>query len=244
MKKVIIIGDSTAMPREGVSYEDTWIYMLKKSDSGIDFIDRSARGSTTDRLAYEGGGGVDLLETYIPDAAIITLGITDCAPRLFRKTGLEYRLINRFLPASLRDKYINYVKNKRGRNPLYTEVSPEKYRKNLENFLDRAAALTCRVIIIKIMEANSALKLKSPRASENIKLYNSIIDKIAAEKEGVSVIAPLSSVDMDSISTDETHPNTHGHNAVFKEVTRALNSTGICINNLKPDHPAFSEELQ
>ena len=244
MKKIIIIGDSTAMPRHGLPYEDTWLYRLKEAAAGMDIIDRSARGATSDRLLTEGGGGADLLETYMPDAAVIALGITDCAPRLFKRAGFEYKMINRFLNGRLRAKYIDYIKRRRGRDPDFTEVPPERYRYNLKKFSERAAAVNCPVIIIKIMQANSSLTLKSPSAGKNINLYNSIIDEICAEKKEVYSINPLSGEYIDALSIDETHPNREGHSAVLKELISAFEKAGIHISIPKPDLQAFSEELQ
>ena len=108
-KKVIIITDSVGMPRDELKYEDTWIYMLKNTFKNHDFIDKSARGSTTARLVTEGGSGIDTLETYNPDIVILQLGITECAPRLFKKPGLEFYIVSR-MPAKLRAKYINHIK--------------------------------------------------------------------------------------------------------------------------------------
>ncbi|HON16100.1 MAG TPA: hypothetical protein PLA51_06445, partial [Spirochaetota bacterium] len=87
--KLLIITDSVSMPRPGIPYESTWIYKLKKEFPNLDIIDKAARGSTSMRLVTEGGGGVDLLETYMPDIVILQIGITECAPRLFKKHGVE-----------------------------------------------------------------------------------------------------------------------------------------------------------
>ena len=105
--KVMIVTDSLSMPRPEIRYEDTWIYLLKQEFPQYDIIDRPGRGSTTTRLVTEGGGGVDLLETYMPDIVIIQLGMADCAPRLFNKRGLEYRIVSRNLPAWARRRYID-----------------------------------------------------------------------------------------------------------------------------------------
>ena len=129
--KIMIITDSVSMPRPGINYEDTWISMLKNKFVSYDIMDRSARGSTSKRLVTEGGGVADLLETYMPAVVILQIGITESAPRLFKKYGFENFLMKRIIPQKFIPDYINYVKRKRGRNPEITEISPHEYRNNI-----------------------------------------------------------------------------------------------------------------
>ena len=41
MKRILIIGDSMAMPRNEVIYEETWVYKLMHFFSNIHFIDKT-----------------------------------------------------------------------------------------------------------------------------------------------------------------------------------------------------------
>ena len=93
-ERILIITDSISMPRMEIKYEETWIYLLKKKFKHLDIIDRPARGATSMRLINEGGGGLDLLEFYLPGIIILQLGLAECAPRLFKKNGFEKRFIN------------------------------------------------------------------------------------------------------------------------------------------------------
>jgi lysophospholipase L1-like esterase len=222
-RKIIITADSTAMPRPGLPYEKTWIYMLKESMPGYDIMDRSARGSTAFRLAAEGGGGFDLLETYSPAAAIVQVGMNDCAPRLFDKRSLEFRAVSRYMPPAIRDRYIARVKRVRGRNPEITETSPEDFERYIDGYCGRAQSTGCGIVLIKIMAANSLMRSKSPRCSDNILKYNSIIEKIAKGCRLAETADPLNSEsEIDNLTLDETHPNEAGHIKIFLSVKDAL----------------------
>ena len=82
------------MPRPGVDYEDTWVYKLIEALPEFEFIDKTKRASTSERLVTEGGDninpyGADLLEHYMPDIVVMQIGIVDCAPRYIKRGGLE-----------------------------------------------------------------------------------------------------------------------------------------------------------
>src|SRR5690554_2952573 len=91
--RVLIVGSSMAMPRKEVHYDETWIYKLTKEFSNIEVIDKCRRASTSVRLVSDGAGAgdkirsADLLEYYSPNLVITQIGMTDCAPRLFKVKG-------------------------------------------------------------------------------------------------------------------------------------------------------------
>ena len=221
-KKILVITDSVSMPRPGVKYEDTWLYLLKQEFPGYDFIDRSARGTTTYRLVTEGGGGVDLLESYNPDIVILQMGITECAPRLFKKPGLEYFIVSKVLPAGLRKKYIEIVKRKRIRNPDIPEVSPKQFKENIISYLKRAEKLSSKVIIIMINPPTDLFIQKSPRIKQNIDLYNIIYLKAAKLFHNTETAAPFENIDINTLSTDELHVNTKGAKIIFETLKPLL----------------------
>lgn len=226
--KIMIITDSVSMPRAGIPYEETWIYMLKKTMHNYDVMDRSARGSTSNRLVTEGGGGTDLLETYMPRAVIMQLGITDCAPRLFRKGGAEKYLLNKIIPKKLVPAYIDYVKRKRGRNPDFTDVSPEQYRFNLDNFAARTSAIKANLFIIKILKPSELYISRSPGIIKNTDMYNRIAEDVAGCYDNVFTIDPAENIDKtDWICIDELHINSRGHEIYYNKIIEAL--TGVLL---------------
>ncbi len=221
-RKVLIVSDSHGMPRADLPYEDTWIFRIKEFFPCYDFIDRPASGSTTVRLVTEGGGGVTLLERYRPDTVILQMGLAECAPRLFRKKGIEHYFITRVLNAYWRNKYIGFVRRRRVRNPEITYVPPEQFRANLENYFSRAEALNASVIIILIGKPSSLLVRKSPHVKKNIDLYNSIYRETARRYRNVQCIDPLNGdIDIDSIALDDIHIN-HIGSAIIAEALKKI----------------------
>ncbi len=217
--KVVIVTDSVSMPRPGINYEATWIYLLKKKYPELDIIDRPARGSTSRRLVTEGGGGVDLLESYMPGTIILQLGLAEAAPRLFRKDGFEFFFMNRILSPDLRTKYINYVKKKRPRKPELSDVPPEEFRNNIKQYIQRCLNAGTQVLIIRLLKATDYYISKSPRIQECIDVYNRIYEEIASEFSNVTIISPVKeNMDVNKICLDELHIDKEGHKIYFKEI--------------------------
>ena len=223
--KVMIVTDSLSMPRPEIRYEDTWIYLLKQEFPQYDIIDRPGRGSTTTRLVTEGGGGVDLLETYMPDIVIIQLGMADCAPRLFNKRGLEYRIVSRNLPAWARRRYIDWVKKHRVRSPAVTEVTPDQFRSNLITFFNRARSVGARVLVVPILPPIDLQIRKSPHVRKNVDLYNGIYREVAAQYPNVQIVDPFRNnggIDINDLAIDEVHVNPRGLRMIFESLKPLL----------------------
>lgn len=217
--KVLIITDSVSMPRPGVSYEETWICLLKKKYPLLDIIDRPARGATSRRLVTEGGGGFDLLETYMPGTVIIQLGLAEAAPRLFSKSGFEFFFMNKILSPAQRRRYIDYVKRNRPRKPELSDVPPEEFRSNIKHYFQRCSNAGTQVIVIRILKATDYYISKSPRIQECIDNYNRIYEETASEFTNVSVISPVKdNIDVNSICLDELHIDREGHKIYFEAV--------------------------
>ena len=151
-KKIIIIGSSVSMPRNEVSYEDTWVSKFISTFNNFNVIDRCKRASLSTRLINEGGDtrdrrnvkGSDLLEFYKPDYSIIEIGIVDASPRYFKKGSfleLFLILVNKYLKINIWRLVKKYGKRK----PENTLVSPYDYKKNFEAYLNRAKKIDCKV---------------------------------------------------------------------------------------------------
>jgi hypothetical protein len=214
-KKIMIITDSIAMPRPDIRYEETWVYLLKKEFPHYDFIDRPVRGSTSTRLSPQ-YGGFDLLESYMPDIVILQQGMAECAPRLFHKQSLEYYIVSRILPPRIREWYIGYVRNHRGRNPEITDVEPERFRANIMGFIKRAKGISARVIIIPILPPAEILLRKSPHILKNIDRFNAIYHEAARSFPNVTIVDPFrSEIDINELAVDEIHIKPEGLKMIF-----------------------------
>ncbi len=221
--KILIAADSIAMPRAENVYENTWIYMLKAAFPECDIIDRSSRGSTTARLVMEGGGGVDLLELYNPNLVIIQMGMAECAPRLFKKTGFEHFLLTKLVPRSYRPVYVNFIKKRRVRSPIITDVSPDQFRSNITNYFERAERTGTRIIIVLMHRPNRLFVSKSPYIGKNIDLYNSIYRETAMKFTNVETIEPFEKeADIDALTLDELHLNRQGAEIIVEKIIERI----------------------
>ena len=222
-KRILIIADSTAMPRIEVPYEDTWIFLLKKKYPEYDIIDRSSRGATSRRLISEGNGGIDLLEIYKPDIVILQIGMVEAAPRLFRKKGLEFFFMNKILSAKKRSLYIDYIKKRRVRSPLLTESTPETFKKNISSYFDRVKNNNSEIIIIPILPATDLYIKKSPFIENNIKIYNNIFVEAKNKYSCINIAEPFrKGIDINKLCVDELHLNKEGSLILYNEITKHI----------------------
>lgn len=228
MKKILIIADSMGMPRGEVEYENTWIFKLKQKFRDCDFIDKSRRASTTDRLVTEGGGykgiecGADLLEHYYPDVILTQIGITDCSPRLVNKKSLLTKVVA-VSPKIIQNGYFNLVRRFSVRNPKNADVSLDKYILNWKNFLDRTQNLNVKVITVLIAPVTDLFLSKSPFINESISNYNNALMDLQNSYSNLVCCHPFeSNVKFEEIALDELHFNSEGHDLVYEKLKGLL----------------------
>jgi acyl-CoA thioesterase-1 len=226
--KIVIIGDSNSMPRLEVEYDDTYISKLKQSFPAIDFIDKCKRGGTTNRFVQEGAGfkdtrrGADLLEYYKPSVVITQMGIVDCAPRLVRaKSFLAYSLM--VSPSFIRNRAYVLLKKYKKRDIKNAEVSPERFRSNWENFLQRAALTNTKVIAIKITHPTERFKEKNPDIPAAIKMYNDLLDSFRNDYPNLITFDPFEPDEVDNFVLDDGyHYNTNAHKHIFSKLSKLI----------------------
>lgn len=210
-RRVLCISDSVALPRPGVSYEDTWIARLGDNLPEFDFIPIFRRSATTDILAGWDYG--EFLLFYKPEQVIIQLGICDSSPRYIRTTALSYKLLE-CLPNTLKTIFWTTYKKFIKRSAKRTDVSLERFSQNIRSYLDKCIeANVKRVVIIKIATPAPTMISSNPLVVENVNLYNSIYDQMDREYDFVEVINPLSMSD-DSNYVDGYHPCYKGNSLV------------------------------
>jgi len=148
--KIIFVGDSMGLPREGCEYEDTYFYKFQKEYKEIDCISFFKRAMTSDGL-YE------LYESYIrhynPDIVISHSGLTDCAPRLINDRKYFWRGL---IYVSKRLGRLNLfwliIKKIFERNdPKRAYISVNEFRKNYIAFTEKLINIGVKKIVyIKI----------------------------------------------------------------------------------------------
>jgi acyl-CoA thioesterase-1 len=223
------IGDSLALPGHMNSYEDTWYFKLKMEFPNYDFNSFFKRQLTTDVLTTMGGGesgidkwpkGADCLEAYMPDIAIVQLGIVDCAPRLMNKYD---RVFIKIIPDPLSRAYIKLIKLYRKRKTNNTMVSFDQFCKNMNSFMDRTIKTKTSVIIISISLPSPTFLIKNPDVLINVSRYNDFLFQLKNKYNNVSITNALNSVNYNqSIYEDGYHPNQLGHEIIFNQLKDLL----------------------
>lgn len=222
-KRILIITDSISIPRPGIPYEDTWIYHFKKEFTTCDIIDRPMRGGTTSRLVTEGGGGADLLEFYTPDIVIIQMGLQECAPRLFKKTGYEHFFMHKILPKRFLHRYISFIKKRRIRLPECTEIEHAVTENNIRSYIERCRNHGTKIVYCKIHRACDYYLSKSPFVQQNISRYNNMLERFAADCKNVILADPVKDFhDINSLCIDELHVNAEGHMLYYMEISAVV----------------------
>lgn len=222
-RRLVIIGDSLAMPRPETPYEYTYPYLLKLMlGPEWEVINRARRANRID-IQMEEQNLCDDISWLKPDAVVVHLGIVDCAPRLFSLR--QHRVLER-TPQAIR-KYIIGIAS--AHRAFFTKHYPKQYVP-LTKFGPLYEALVARlqrekitVIVCNIADTNEKNKHRSFGFTQNIARYNRIIEDVAMRYGAKLVDCYGLSREMDGfLLEDGIHLSPHGATAVAEKICRAL----------------------
>lgn len=223
--RVLAIGDSLSIPRASSTYEDTWLYKLKKAHPEWDIISLCEGGRTTDCLLLERAAtGMNCLSLYCPDVVIVQLGIVDCAPRLFPPNSRLEKLLRR-TPDVISKHVVGWVKKNRGRKAEYAYVPPAKFQSNLEKYFAKCAEVGVKlVVVVAIAHPDERMILKTPTIISTIEKYNATFQYMEKTYEFVHVVNPLGSDVCNALLYEEDgyHFNATAHDLVFASLEKAI----------------------
>lgn len=207
----LIIADSLALPRPGVTYQSTWPYLLQREFTNWDWVNLARRSSVTTRLVTDGDSGADCLEFYEPDGVIIHLGICDCAPRLYRQGSIFQHLVYR-LPGNLGRRISDLLEKYRGRRTGNALVDERRFRANLENYLRRCKDAGVTVIALEIMPVGEEMIGKNPRIVDQIEKYNRIYRDLADSSGHMKIVKAFdAAANIEQFTLDGYHLNQQGN---------------------------------
>lgn len=229
INKVLVLADSLALPRHEhddiVLYEETWPFLLQKHYPNIHVINWGRRSRTSLTTLSE-FNEIDLVNA---DMIILQVGVVDGAPRIF--THFEKSILKR-LPSGIRNRIISFRKKRRnkitGRNPLKkVDVKPDKFEEYLSLFIEKAKSRNPRTIItlIPIIANYEVMESKSKGFTQNIELYNSIIEKVAKETKALLTnIEPfIQRKNQLLFCSDGYHINAKGNQELYKSISQYIN---------------------
>lgn len=218
MKKIILCnGDSLGMPREDVSFRNTWYYLLLENKNEYYCVNNFRRGFNTNELSDR-----DFLENYEPDIVILQVGIVDCAPRYLRTHSIFTKLANR-LPASLSKIFWIIVKKTLKRTTKKCDVPLSEFQKNITNYLNKCKSNGVeKIIIIKIQRPGLTVVKKNPKILNSIEKYNIVLDNLKNQFDFIILIDPLKNGHDEDYINDGYHINSNGSQKVYNELVKIL----------------------
>ena len=219
--RVVCLGDSLALPREGCNYSDTWIAKLKSEFSSVDFVCDFRGGMLVD----------DLLESWSylkhvkADTAIIQEGICDCAPRYVNDKKLFWKVLLLLIKKIGIDGLFWRMVKHGTRKPQCTYTSLTKYINRFNEIVkEMFESGVSRVIILKIGHGAPSIISKSQYFNSNVDAYNRTFDHLQARYgDNLIILDPLNQVDEDMF-VDGYHCNAKGMDTVYHDLREVLYS--------------------
>lgn len=229
-KKLLVLGDSLALPRPNrmdtpeKGAETTYPWHLSAPDTPFHVTLVAQRYYSTDSAVAQLCNEPDLAHC---DAAIIHLGLNDCANRMF----LEHeRLSLAILPEALREKIVTFAQRYR-RNilmklPKRTYVPLDRFRKNLGVITHLLQKGGCtKILLTTVLLPPSKFWQATPGLNGNFATYN---HEIFAATDEVDVLA----FDFDrlawgggleqTVGPDGMHLSDAGHRLFASEAIKRL----------------------
>lgn len=213
-KKILIVTDSLGLPRiepETVSFQDTYITLLRNKYPEFEIISISIGGATINTLL----GQMFYYKGFDPDFVFIQSGIVDCAPRALTKTETTLlgsnKYIKRFSKKMLKPllPILRKYRNK-------TDTTLKEFIRCLTAFKDLFPK--SNLYWFQIIPALEGYENLVPGITNNINLFNDAIFEIVRGNT-----LNTSTFELDDIMTDFHHLSKLGHYKVFKMIDNVIN---------------------
>ena len=219
-QRVLIVTDSLGAPRsvdeEVINYETTWVYKITTllTQHNIEVVFMTINGLDSNGVLQL---TKDKLLLYEPSIILFQFGIVDCAPRVLTNKEIMFFSIFRLsrIVKKIISKYHAFFSSLR--KLQYTDINA--FKVNLEQIYELCYNQDIKIVHMPIAPACSKYEIKSPLISQNIKIYNNVIEKYTneylsdlyycCEKEKIFL-------------KDLHHLNEEGHNVVFNYLKNNL----------------------
>lgn len=207
--KVVFLTDSLSLPRdlpEKVSYEETYLYLLKEYFPNFEFIQFAFGGATINDLNKQ----ADYIKSVNPSIVIIQSGIVDCAPRTLTRFELDFihriPLISNFILKVIRK---NAILIRNNRKITYTkELDFELKLNNIKNKFNDS-----KVYAIEILPVSVEYEKKVPGITTNVIKYNMVLHSVFSEN-----LIETKKFNKEEIMSDFFHLNKKGHKLIFEKL--------------------------
>lgn len=223
--KILCIGDSLGLPREEVSYEETWFFRLKNQFPQHDFIYKFKRSLTSRDVVGKSNKDFagDYFEFYHPDLVIAQFGICDCAPRYINEgkpAWIAAKLIFRKL--RLEKLFWKTIKKVFSRSADCVYVSYDDFASYVNEYAEKCLRQDSQIIFIEIGTPSLKVQEISPNLLHNVIRYNQVFEELAKKNPNrISVVNPLNMED-ESFYIDGYHTNGKGFERVYHSLSARL----------------------
>ena len=217
MVKILCIGDSLGLPRDGVEYDETWHYILSREMPDTIIYPFFVRNQTTESLRSTYS---NFVTSFKPQIIIVQLGICDCSPRIINDKSVPWKLLLKFSRLVHMESTVwRIIKLFWSRtNPKRVYVRFERFKKNVFDFSMDCMKMGVSLVFINIANPAEFVKRKSVCLKDNIDKYNSVFSELSSlYPDSIISVDPLS----DGIETDYIdgyHTNARG----FRKVALSL----------------------
>ncbi|NUM49584.1 MAG: SGNH/GDSL hydrolase family protein [Flavobacteriales bacterium] len=213
--RVVFLTDSLSLPRdvpEKVSYEETFVYLLKQEYPNIEFIQFAYGGATISDLRNQ----ADYLKSFSPNILILQAGIVDCAPRTITRFESDFisriPFLSKFIFRILKNNASSIRKTRR-----ITYTNPRSFEENLKKI--NSMFNDSRVYAIGILPASLNYERKVPKITSNILLFNEKLKSVFRNN-----FIDTSDFDESYVMSDFFHLNKKGHLSIYKKLNFIITS--------------------
>lgn len=228
--KIVIFGDSLALPREDVGGDEllevTYPFLLDQSlrrqfGAGAPVVfERGMRRRTIEYVLDEWN---ELVELRKPQIVIVHVGIVDCAPRVFLRREASFVANIRF--AWLRDRIFKFTHDHRRRivqfrHKVYVPLS--RFERLVQQVVQKARESGVQsLVFINIIRPPDSVEERSPGFQSNVIAYNQVLQE-QTKHSFVSLIDLNRMVHddggSDALTVDGIHLNERGHMLLAQEL--------------------------
>ena len=193
-------------------------------------------GWTIERV-IKGGATVEDLEGEAraalatrPDAFVLQVGITDCAPRPLSRR--ERAVLGRVRPLRFRDRIIQLLHDYRpqiitARRRLRQFTPPDRFAASVGRILHEADACGCETLVLPITRVAAVAEGRTPYTNREVARYNDILQTLSGAARFVTESALLGDTPAGGfcVNPEDVHLDEPAHRAIAAYVTSWLEAT-------------------
>ena len=229
--KIVIFGDSLALPREDVGgdkmLEVTYPFLLDQSlrrqfgAAAPIIFERGMRRRTIEYVLDEWN---ELVELRKPQIVIVHVGIVDCAPRVFLRR--EASLVANIRFARLGDRIFKFTHDHRRRIVQFRRkvyVPLPRFERLVQQVVEKARQAEVQLLVfVNIIRPPDSVEERSPGFQSNVIAYNQVLQ--TQTKHSFVSLIDLNAMVNETLTVDGIHLNERGHALLAKQLETRINA--------------------